>query len=117
MTPKRKKKFVNDSIDWLRNNDPGRIDSFDDPTAEALTNLAGISMPITSQTDRSKAIAEAVEWLRNNDPNMNKVDKPTLKSLTKFAGIPMPNKLTPKSKTKAMDKFLDWLRNNNINPD
>merc|ERR1712232_399210 len=64
-----------------------------------------------------KAIAEAVEWLRNNDPNMNKVDKPTLKSLTKFAGIPMPNKLTPKSKTKAMDKFLDWLRNNNINPD
>jgi len=37
-----KKKFVEDSIDWLRNNDVGMLNAVDDNTAEAFAKLAGI---------------------------------------------------------------------------
>merc|ERR1712232_1355857 len=43
MTPQAQKEFVDESMDWLREFDPGRLDAVDDATAEVFTSLAGIN--------------------------------------------------------------------------
>ena len=43
MTPKSKKKFVVESVDWLQKNDGGSFDTVDDATAASSTKFAGVS--------------------------------------------------------------------------
>ncbi len=44
LTSEKKKKALGDAVDWLRNNKPG-LDDVDDPTLQALANLAGVPLP------------------------------------------------------------------------
>ena len=42
---KKKKKFLEETVGWLRNNDPDVDDVLDDTTVEALAKLVGQSLP------------------------------------------------------------------------
>ena len=43
MTARNKeKKFVDDSVQWVRHKDPGKPDTLDDTTAEIFATLAGV---------------------------------------------------------------------------
>merc|ERR1711935_1155905 len=106
-TQKEKKKFVEDSISWLRENDPGRLDTVDDPTASAFTKLAGIDFEgrrLSTAEKNKKAMEDSLTWLRNNDPEMNEDPEPALVSaLSKITGFPMPKKQTQKEKKKFVE--------------
>merc|ERR1712072_1197583 len=90
-TPKRKKKFVEDSISWLRENDPGRLDTIDDPTAMALTKFAGISYegrPLSREEKKLKALEDTLTWVRNNEPEvLDDPDSALVSALSKVTGI------------------------------
>ncbi len=75
MTPPQQQKAIDDSINWLRNNDLDPAD-VDDPTAQALANLAGVMMPGTNLTpdEKARVVEDSVNWLRHNDPNAEDVD-------------------------------------------
>merc|ERR1712086_578092 len=74
LTSKKKKKFVEDSISWLQENDPGRLDTVDDPTASEFTKLAGIDFegrPLSAEEKKQKAMQDTLNWLRNNELEMD----------------------------------------------
>ena len=45
MGAKKKQKFLDETVGWLRNNDPDVDDVLDDTTVEALAKLVGQSLP------------------------------------------------------------------------
>merc|ERR1711933_422702 len=118
MTPKRKKKFVKDSIDWLRENDPGRLDTVDESTAKAFTNLAGIPFEMVESSmladdTKNKAMLDALDWLRGNDVVMDdNPDNDLVSALSKITGASMPEKMIPGEKKKFVEDSVDWLREN-----
>ena len=59
MMPKNKKQFMKESIDWLRNNDPGNLRTVDDVTAKSFAELVGV------EPDSSGQLAEGIhfEWI------------------------------------------------------
>merc|ERR1712238_545778 len=116
MIPKEKKKFVDDSVDWLRENDPGRLDTVDDRTATAFTKLAGIGYdgpPLSTNEIKSKAMEDALNWIRKNDPEVDdNPDNDLVKALSKITGASKPKKMGPKRKKKFVSDSIDWLREN-----
>jgi hypothetical protein len=54
---RKKKKAIDDAMNWLRNNDPNPAD-VDDPTAQGLANLLGYPCPAVCLRRRRP------EWLR-----------------------------------------------------
>jgi hypothetical protein len=76
LTP-QKKKAIDDAMNWLRNNDPGRRGR--DPTAQGLANLAGATHARPSVSEEASG---SVNWLRNNDVKPEDVNEPTLTVLT-----------------------------------
>ena len=109
MTPEEKEKTLEDVVEFLRKNDLHEKD-LDEPTLEAITDLAGVDMPRDRDTSRQKVLDDAIQWLRNNEPSGEEVGKSALKPLTKLAGVPMPKKLTPEEKEKAVDDVVQFLR-------
>merc|ERR1711897_109286 len=98
MTAEAKKKFVEDSVNWLRENDPGRLDMVDDATAKAFAELAGIPFEgrvLSADELKRKAMKDALEWIRNNDPFIEEdPSRPLVNALSKITGNPMPKKMT-----------------------
>ena len=93
-----------------------KLEDLDDPTVEAVTNLAGHALPpgIVPTTLRMKSLEDALDWLRKNQVGDSGVDDPdTLKALCELAGMELPEGpgFDPSS------DFLDWLRGGNVNPD
>merc|ERR1712072_1080559 len=115
-TAKKKKKFVEDSINWLQENDPGRLDTVDDPTAMAFTNIAGISYegtPLSAVDTKNKAMQEALDWIRGNDVEiMHNPESALVSALSKITGAPMPKKKTAKNKKKFVEDSINWLQEN-----
>merc|ERR1712003_419407 len=71
MKSKNRKRFIEDSLNWLRNNDPGRLDTIDERTAETITDFAGIpyERQLSKREEKKReAMENALEWIRNNDP-------------------------------------------------
>merc|ERR1712048_558284 len=101
---------------WLRNNDPGRLDTVDEATAVAFTNLAGIpyeSRPSTAEERKHKAMKDALEWIRHGDPIVGDDPKAeSVSALSKITGAPMPKKMNAENKKKFVDDCVNWLRNN-----
>merc|ERR1711865_1215968 len=104
MKPKEKKKFVEDSITWLRGNDPGRLDTVDDTTAKVITQLAGIpyqGRPLSPDEKKREAMNDSLNWIRNNDVKADDNPKEDLlKALSKLTGAPVPKKMKSKEKKK-----------------
>merc|ERR1711897_25658 len=74
MKGKQRKKFVEDSIDWLRENDPGRLETVDDGTVSSLMKLAGlpyVGSPLPPDRKKGEAMQETLTWIRNNDPEVD----------------------------------------------
>ena len=61
----RRDQAVEDSLNWLRNNDLNWED-VDAPTVKALSKVAGIRIPkrLTS-VNKKKTLETAIDWLRN----------------------------------------------------
>merc|ERR1712207_23195 len=117
MKPKQKKTFVEDSVAWLRENDPGRLDTVDDATVEILTKLAGISYearPLSKDKNKNKAMEDALNWFRNNDPVFDNDDpeEDLVVALSKVTGVSMPKKMKPKQKKTFVEDSVAWLREN-----
>ena len=114
----RRVQAVENSLNWLRNNDLNWED-VDDPTVKALSKVAGIPIPkrLTSE-NKKKTLETAIDWLRNmNATELQDIDDPTLDALTKLAGIPMPGDrgITREHKSEVMEDAITWLRNNDVN--
>merc|ERR1712241_577338 len=116
MKRKEKKKFVEDSLDWLRENDPGRLDTVDDPTVSSLMKLAGLpdlGSPLSPDRKKGKAMQETLTWIRNNDPEVDdNPDEDLIMALSKVTGGPLPKKMNGKEKKKFVEDSIDWLREN-----
>merc|ERR1711897_94901 len=116
MKSKQKKNFVEDSVAWLRENDPGRLDTVDDATVETLTKLAGIpyeSRPTTKTENKRKAMEDALNWIRNNDLKVDEEPRDNVMvALSKLTGAPMPKKMKSKQKKKFVEDSVAWLREN-----
>merc|ERR1712151_232645 len=114
MTPQAKKNFVEESLDWLREFDPGRLDTIDDATAEAFANLAGIeyeARPKTKKDKKKKAMKDALNWIRSNDPMVgDDPDDDLANALSKITGKTLPDDMTPQAKKEFVDESMDWLR-------
>merc|ERR1712232_287632 len=114
MTPQAKKNFVEESLDWLREFDPGRLDTVDDATAEAFANLAGIeyeARPKTKKDKKKKAMKDALNWIRSNDPMVgDDPDDDLANALSKITGKTLPDDMTPQAKKEFVDESMDWLR-------
>jgi hypothetical protein len=115
-TEKNKKRFMEDSLDWLRKNVPDVDKNLDNPTVEAVTNLAGHALPpgIIPRVAKKKALEDSLDWLRNNDPNVGNLDDPTMEALSQLTGMPLPKKSTLKdkllfAKLEAKDFLRDWV--------
>merc|ERR1712207_139281 len=106
MNSKNRKRFVEDSLNWLRNNDPGRLDNVDEKTAETITNFAGIPYErqlSKEEEERRKAMEDALEWIRNNDPKVDEEPRNNLViALSKLTGASLP-KMKPKEKKKFVE--------------
>merc|ERR1712232_1331369 len=114
MTPQAKKEFVDESMDWLREFDPGRLDTVDDATAEVFTSLAGINYegrPKSMKEKKKKAMNDALNWIRSNDPMIDdNPDEDLANALSKITGKPLPDNMTPQAKKEFVDESMDWLR-------
>ena len=91
---------MEDSIAWIRKNTPNIDMHLDDPTVEAVTNLAGHSLPpgMVPKDSKKKALEDSLTWLRNNDPSTDDVDDPTLEALSTLTGLSLPKSSTTKNK-------------------
>merc|ERR1712113_384923 len=80
-SPASNKKFMEEAIDWLRNNEPN-LEDVDDSTVEEVTKIAGVHMPrgVIPKAARKKPLEDAIDWIRKNDPIMDDLDEPVLES-------------------------------------
>ena len=65
---------MNESVDWLRNTDPGRLDRVDDVTAVSVMKLEGISyegLTVFPDDNKRKALQDALTLICNNDPKID----------------------------------------------
>ena len=112
---KNKKNFVNESVGWLRNNDPGRLETVDDGTTAVFAKLAGIPYDgyhKSYNNERRKALEDAINWIRNNDSDAGAdPDNEVVLAMSKIAGF-IPKVITPEKKKSFVDDAVDWLRNN-----
>merc|ERR1712238_512986 len=112
----KKKKAMQDSLNWLRNNDPN-IDKDPAPgLVSALSKITGLALPkkLTAKK-KKKFVEDSISWLRENDPGrLDTVDDPTATEFTKLAGIDVEGRplSTKEKKKKVMHDTLNWLRNN-----
>merc|ERR1711933_355576 len=107
-----RKNAIEDSLDWLRNNDP-EVDDVDGPTTRSFAKLAGIPLPkkLTPE-NKKKTMESAIDWLRNVDAeDLERIDNPSLQALTTFTGVGMPG-ISKLAKAQALEDALDWVRNN-----
>ena len=66
MTPPEKKQFMEDAVDWLRNNNPN-FNDLDGPTADKVMNVPGVPAPGSMPREtKKKAVEDSVDWLRKN---------------------------------------------------
>jgi hypothetical protein len=90
LSPEERPEVVEDSVNWLRNNElkPEISPSYgsDEPHGEHI-------MPEGHDSAKKKAIDDAMNWLRNNDPNPADVDDPTAGLANLW--LPMPGRLSP----------------------
>jgi hypothetical protein len=111
LSPEEKARVVEDSVNWLRNNEL-KPEDVNEPTLTALdeprgsTNAEGHIDP----TQKKKAIDDAMNWLRNNDPNPADVDDPTAQGRT-LLGYPCPAVCLRRRRPEVEDS-VNWLRNN-----
>merc|ERR1712207_112212 len=107
MNSKNRKRFVEDSLNWLRNNDPGRLDNVDEKTAETITNFAGIPYErqlSKEEEERRKAMEDALEWIRNNDPKVDEEPRDNLVvGISKLTGVKAPKKLRQGKRKKFVE--------------
>merc|ERR1711933_570865 len=87
----QKAKAIEDSLSWLRNNDP-ELEDVDESTLVAFSKMAGIPLPKKlTPKNKKKTMESAIDWLRDTDSEeLQNIDEPTLQALTELAGIPMP---------------------------
>merc|ERR1711957_488120 len=117
----QKRNAMEDSLTWLRNNDP-KIDEDPEPAlVSALSKVTGFPMPkkLTAKK-KHKFVEDSISWLRENDPGrLDTVGDPTATSFTKLAGIDFEGRRlsTEEMKQKAMEDSLNWLRNNELEMD
>merc|ERR1711933_491794 len=107
-------KTMQDAINWLRKADAEDLLHADDKNLQALTKLAGISLPLrskTNQTKKAEMIHDSINWLRKNSPKLEDIDNPTLETLAKLANINISGKELPEEKQKALNQTINWIRN------
>merc|ERR1711933_653497 len=116
LTPEEeRKKAIEESLDWLRNNDP-EVDDVDGPTTRSFAKLAGIPLPkkLTPKS-KKKTMESAIEWLREADAedlgHLGRIDNPSLQALTNFTGVGMPD-ISKLAKAQALKDALEWLSDN-----
>merc|ERR1712154_317650 len=107
-----KKKAIEESLEWLRNNDLD-VEDVDGPTVKTLSKLAGIPLPRKlTDKNKKKTMDNAVNWLRNAESeDLQPIDNGDLECLTKLAGVPMPG-ISDIDKARALNDALEWLRKN-----
>ena len=113
-----KKPILDETVNWLRNNNLDHSDQRD-TTVLALANLAGMPVPRNTLTPETKqnALDDVASWLRNSKPDVKNLDDPTVRALASVAGVTVPvSKIGPKEKPAVVDKSLDWLRNDDPTP-
>jgi hypothetical protein len=68
MSALEKEKFIDSDLSWLRVN-KDNIGDMDDFTVQALVDIAGISLPLTtySSGDKEANVNNVLDWIRNND--------------------------------------------------
>ncbi|CAB9504875.1 receptor kinase [Seminavis robusta] len=112
-TPKDKKRFMEDSVDWLRKNTPD-TSKLDEPTLDSLLQVPGAPMPsgVVPREDKKKGVEDVFDWLRKNGAPEEELDEATLEALSDLTGVTMPKKKTPEAKKKLVDDAVDWLRKN-----
>ena len=119
LSSSQKKKVMEDSLSWLRNNNPTLDGNLDDPTLEAVTKLAGVSLPpgVVTRKAKKAGVENAMDWLRSHEPDLVDLDDLSLESLANLTGVSLPKDVSSSSKKNFMDDALDWLRKNDISAD
>ena len=115
MEERKKKELLDGVLGWLRDSSPPNPKGMDDPTIQALANLADIPAPKgkISSKQKKNIVDKATEWARKNNPKPKDVDDPTLMQLAKVAGLDLPKfDLSTIEKANALDDALDWFRGN-----
>ena len=112
-TPKDKKKFAEDAVDWIRRNEP-QTDNLDKPSIDKLTNLASEPLPEgpSPRAERTKALRDALDWLRKNNPRLDNIKNPTVEAFSNLSGLALPKDKSPRSNKKFLEDAIDWLRKN-----
>ena len=84
MTAKGKKKAMEESVEWLQNNEAD-LEEISNETLQTFTNMTGVSTPekLNPKTNGQKA-KEAIEWLRNNDVKLEDFPNKSLEVLESF---------------------------------
>jgi hypothetical protein len=68
MSEEEKSNLIEDSVQWLRLNQPN-IDQIEDSVIASFVNIAGISLPQLklSLEEKTRTIQQSLDWLRNHD--------------------------------------------------
>jgi hypothetical protein len=85
-------KALEESVLWLSKQNPNASD-LDDPTALAISNLAGKAIPKDAITPeaRKRIVEEVHDWLRNTDERtIMAFDLPATEALANLAGVILP---------------------------
>merc|ERR1711865_1294197 len=112
---------MQDSLNWLRNNDPN-IDKDPAPgLVSALSKITGLALPKKLTAEKKKKFVEdSIDWLRENDPGrLDTVDDPTATAFAALAGIDFEGRplSAQEKKQKAMHDAFQWIRNNDAEVD
>merc|ERR1712048_1404135 len=115
-TNEKKRKAMEDALNWIRNNDPVIDNDPEEMLVSALSKITGAPEPKKkTPKHKKKFIEDCIGWLRQNDPGrLDTVDDATANAFTKLAGIPYNGRplSTNEKKRKAMEDALNWIRNN-----
>jgi hypothetical protein len=108
---KDRQKAFDQTVDWLRTNDP-KEDEVSSPALEALANLAAIpGHRKISKVERPKVVRFAIQLIQEKDPRPDYVDDHTLQSLASLANIPL------QTKEKALSETVSILRKTTLTPE
>ena len=113
LTPENTKKALDNTVDFLRNNDVQEED-VDEHALASLTKVVGMPFPGGKASPRQKALDHALEWLRNNNPCPGLVEELALTCLTKLSTTPMPEKLSPEGKEAAVGDVVEHFRSKDV---
>jgi hypothetical protein len=104
-------KALKESVSWLRKHNANASD-LDDPTALAVSNLAGKAIPKDAITPEARErIVEGVhDWLRNTDERtIMAFDLPATEAFANLAGVTLPRGTLDDVKNREiLGEWMDW---------